>query len=184
MTAMASNASAKDDVPDTPGGLRGIYRLAMANSQWISLVMRVLLAGMWFAYSVPKLTEPSDMNVQAVRNFRLLPEALVPTWGYAQPWLEMAFGLLLIIGLGTRLVALFSTLLLLVYIGGIISLPMRGIYISCGCGGSGGVVDKSQVHYVRDVFRDIAFMIPALWLLWKPASKFSAERALLGDPIE
>jgi uncharacterized membrane protein YphA (DoxX/SURF4 family) len=181
MTAMASNTSAKDDVPSGSGGIRGFVA---THSQWISLVMRVLLAVMWFAYSVPKLSEPSDKNVQAVRNFRLLPESLVPTWGYAQPWLEIAFGLLLIIGLGTRLVALFSVLLLLVYIGGIISLPLRDIYISCGCGGSGGVVDKSQVHYTRDVFRDIAFMIPALWLLWKPASKFSAERALLGDPIE
>jgi uncharacterized membrane protein YphA (DoxX/SURF4 family) len=180
MTTMASNTSTPDSAEGSSGGLKALLG---AHSQWISLVMRVLLAVMWFWFSLPKLTSPEE-NVQSVRNFQILPESLVTTWGYAQPWLEMAFGLLLIIGLGTRLVALFSALLLLVYIGGIISLGARGIYINCGCGGTGGVVAKGQTHYTRDVFRDLAFMVPALWLCWKPASKFSAERALLGDPIE
>ncbi|SRR5260221_585077 len=180
MTAMASNARAKNDAPTGSGGLRGFLG---SYSQWISLVMRVLLAVMWLWYSLPKLSKP-EQNVQSVRNFQILPESLVTTWGYAQPWLEMAFGVLLIIGLGTRLVALFSALLLLVYIGGISSLGARGIYISCGCGGAGGAVAKGQTHYTWDILRDVTFMLPALWLLWKPASKFSAERALLGDPIE
>jgi uncharacterized membrane protein YphA (DoxX/SURF4 family) len=180
MTAMASNTSATDSAASGSGGLKGFVA---ARGEWISLLMRVLLAVMWFVYSLPKLTSP-EQNVQSVRNFQILPDSLVTTWGYAQPWLEMAFGLLLIIGLGTRLVALFSALLLLVYIGGIISLGARGIYITCGCGGSGGQVAKGQTHYTFDVLRDITFMLPALWLIWKPASKFSAERALLGDPIE
>jgi uncharacterized membrane protein YphA (DoxX/SURF4 family) len=176
---MASSARAGDDASATTGGLSGFLS---ANSQWISLLMRVLLAVMWFWYSLPKLTQP-EQNVQAVRNFQILPESLVTTWGYAQPWLEMAFGLLLILGLGTRLVALFSALLLLTYIGGIASLGARGIAISCGCGGGGGQVLKGHTRYTLDVIRDLAFMIPAVWLLWKPASKFSLERVLLGDPI-
>ena len=34
-----------------------------------------------------------------------------------------------------------------------------------------------------DVLRDLLYMLPAAWLIWKPASKLSLERALLGDPI-
>src|SRR3954447_9583830 len=177
MTSMASKAPAED--APTGSGLRGFVG---ANQQWISLAMRVLLAAMWFKYSVGKLGSP-EQNVQSVRNFKILPESLVTPFGYAQPWLELAFGLLLILGLGTRLVALFSALLLLVYIGGIMSLGARGIAISCGCGGSGGLVPAGDTRYTPDVLRDLVFMLPAVWLLWKPESKFSAERALLGDPI-
>jgi uncharacterized membrane protein YphA (DoxX/SURF4 family) len=91
---------------------------------------------------------------------------------------ELALGLLLIIGLGTRLVALLSAIILLVYIGGIISLGARGISISCGCGGGGGLVAEGQTRYTLDVLRDLLYLIPALWLLWKPRSRFSADVAL------
>ncbi len=177
MTSMASKAPAKD--APTSGGIRGFVG---DNQQWISLVMRVLLAVMWFNYSLGKLTSP-ETNAQSVRAFRILPESLVSPFGYAQPYLELALGLLLILGLGTRLVAVFSALLLLVYIGGIISLGARGIAISCGCGGSGGLVPKGHTRYTLDVLRDLLYILPAAWLIWKPASKFSLERALLGDPI-
>ena len=179
MTSMASPAPAKDKDAPAPGGLRGFVD---TNQQWISLVMRVLLAVMWFKYSVGKLGSP-ESNAQSVRDFKILPESLVTPFGYAQPWFELALGLLLILGLGTRLVAIMSALLLLVYIGGIISLGARGIAISCGCGGGGGLVAKGHTRYTLDVIRDLIFMIPAVWLIWKPASKFSLERALLGDPI-
>ena len=148
-----------------------------ARSPWISLLARLLLGAMWLVYSVPKLAQPTQ-NIADVRDFQILPSGLVTPFAYAQPYVELAFGLLLVIGLGTRLVALLSAILLLVYIGGIISLGARGISISCGCGGGGGQVAEGQTRYTLDVLRDLAFMIPALWLLWKPQSKFSADAAL------
>ena len=146
---------------------------------WISLVARLYLGGMWLYYSIPKLMSP-DSNEISVRAFRLLPESLVTPFAYAQPYLELALGILLIVGLGTRLVALFSGLLLLVYIGGIISLGARGIQIQCGCGGSGGaVLPGAHTRYTLDTLRDLGYLLFALWLLWKPVSKFSADEVLL-----
>jgi len=146
---------------------------------WISLVARLYLGGMWLYYSIPKLMSP-DSNELSVRAFRLLPNSLVNPFAYTQPYVELALGILLIIGLGTRLVALFSALLLLVYIGGIISLGARGIQISCGCGGSGGAVAPGQhTRYILDTLRDLGYMVFAVWLMWKPKSKFSADEYLL-----
>ncbi|WP_051451731.1 MauE/DoxX family redox-associated membrane protein [Actinospica robiniae] len=149
-----------------------------ANGRWISLVARVLLGVMWVYYAAPKLATPTQ-NVADVRNYHILPGGLITPFAYAQPYLELALGLLLIIGLGTRLVAALSGLLLLVYIGAIISLGARGIHINCGCGGTGGVVSAGQTRYTLDVLRDVVFLIPALWLLWRPKSRFSADEALL-----
>ncbi|MFD0632869.1 hypothetical protein ACFQ9X_16070 [Catenulispora yoronensis] len=61
---MASQAPAKD-APTRSGGLRGFVD---TYQQWISLVMRILLAVMWFKYSVGKLGSP-DSNAQSVREF-------------------------------------------------------------------------------------------------------------------
>ena len=149
-----------------------------ARSPWISMIARLLLGAMWLYYCVPKLTQPTQ-NIADVRDFQILPSGLVSTFAYAQPYLELSLGLLLIVGLGTRLVAVFSAILLLVYIGGIISLGARGIAISCGCGGSGGAVAAGRTRYTLDVLRDAVFLLPALWLLWKPRSKYSADDALL-----
>ena len=149
-----------------------------ARAPWISLAARLLLGAMWLYYCVPKLTQPTQ-NIADVRDFQILPSGLVSTFAYAQPYLELSLGLLLIVGLGTRLVALFSAILLLVYIGGIISLGARGIAISCGCGGIGGTVAAGQTRYTLDVLRDVVFLIPVAWLLWRPRSKYSADDVLL-----
>jgi uncharacterized membrane protein YphA (DoxX/SURF4 family) len=153
-----------------------------AAAPWISLAARLFLGGMWLFYSVPKLGSP-DANVASVRNFQLLPGSLVNVFAYAQPYAELAFGLLLIIGLGTRLVALLSAGLLLVYIGGIISLGARGIHITCGCGGAGGTVAVGKTRYTLDVLRDLGYLLPALWLLWRPRSALSADAVLLPEAV-
>ena len=154
------------------------FSLLDARGPWISLIARLLLGAMWLYYSVPKLAQPTQ-NIADVRDFRILPSGLVTPFAYGQPYLELALGLLLIIGLGTRLAALLSALVLLVYIGGIISLGARGISITCGCGGGGGQVAEGQTRYTLDVLRDLLYLLPALWLLWRPRSKYSADSALM-----
>ena len=172
----AVTANKKQPVPEPPART---WRDGLdARSPWISLVLRLLLGAMWLYYSVPKLAQPTQ-NISQVRDYQILPKGLVSTFAYGQPYLELALGLLLIVGLGTRLVALFSAILLLVYIGGIISLGARGISISCGCGGGGGLVAAGHTRYTLDVLRDVLYLLPALWLLWKPRSKYSADDALL-----
>jgi len=151
-------------------------------SPWVSLAARLGLGAMWLFYSLPKLTTP-DVNAADVRRFQILPGSMVSTFAYTQPFLELALGLLLIVGLGTRLVAAISAVLLLVYIGGIISLGARGIHITCGCGGNGGTVAAGQTRYTLDVLRDIGYLIPAAWLIWRPASKFSADQVLIPEPV-
>ena len=145
---------------------------------WVSLVARLLVGAMWLYYCLPKLTQPTQ-DIADVRNFQILPHGLLSPFAYAQPYLELSLGLLLIVGFGTRLVALFSAILLLVYIGGIVSLSARGISIDCGCGGNGGTVAAGRTSYTLDVLRDALYLLPVLWLLWKPRSKYSADDVLL-----
>jgi uncharacterized membrane protein YphA (DoxX/SURF4 family) len=168
----------QEGVPAKPGWRAGLD----SGGPWVSLAARLFVGGMWLFYCLPKLGSP-EVNAASVRNFQILPASLVGTFAYAQPYLELAFGLLLIAGLGTRLVALLSAALLLVYIGGIVSLGARGIHITCGCGGAGGTVAAGQTRYTLDVLRDVGYLLPVLWLLWRPKSRFSADAVLLPEPV-
>lgn len=176
-TGGGKDAAAKRAVPEPEIAPKSALATAVP---WISLAARLLLGAMWLFYCLPKLGA-ADANAASVRNFKILPGGMVNTFAYAQPYVELALGLLAIAGLGTRLVAALSALLLLVYIGGIASLGIRGIHITCGCGGSGGDVAAGHTRYTLDVLRDVGYLIPAAWLIWRPKSRFSADAALLPD---
>lgn len=150
--------------------------------RWISLLARAGLAAMWLYYSVPKLSYSSDALGLAVREYQILPSSLADTFGTVQPFLELALGLVVLVGLGTRLAAVGSALLLLVYIGGIISLGARGIAINCGCGGIASTVAAGHTRYTLDVLRDVGYLVPAAWLILRPRSPFSLDHLLLGQP--
>ncbi|AUG76634.1 hypothetical protein CFP65_1756 [Kitasatospora sp. MMS16-BH015] len=142
--------------------------------QWFGLAVRLGLALVWAWAGLAKVSDPAEA-AQAVRAYELLPESLVKPVGYGLPFLELALALLLLLGLGTRIVAVISALLLLTFIGGITSAWARGISIDCGCFGGGGAVDASQTEYLQEILRDTGFLLLAAWLIYRPRTKLSAD---------
>lgn len=159
----------------TPGGPG---RTAVGD--WIGTAARLGLAVVWGWAGFAKIGDP-EAAAQAVRAYRLLPEALVKPFGYGLPFLELALALLLLVGLGTRIAAALSALLLLVYIGSIASVWARGISIDCGCFGGGGAVSASKTAYLQEILRDLGFLLVAAWLLGRPRSRFALD-GLLAAP--
>ncbi|MFI6447000.1 MauE/DoxX family redox-associated membrane protein [Kitasatospora sp. NPDC050543] len=143
-------------------------------TDWIGVVVRLALAVVWGWAGLAKISDPAEA-AQAVRAYEILPESLVKPVGYALPFLELALALLLVIGLGVRIVAGVSALLLLAFIAGIASAWARGISIDCGCFGGGGAVDASKTEYLQEISRDTGFLILAAWLVYRPRTKLSAD---------
>jgi uncharacterized membrane protein YphA (DoxX/SURF4 family) len=142
---------------------------------WISTVVRLALGAVFVAASLTKL-DKVDTTVRAVRAYRILPESLVHPVAYALPYLELAVGVLLILGLGTRIVAILAGVMLLLFIAAVASAGARGLKIDCGCFGGGGPV--KHTHYLREIARDSAFFVLPLWLAIKPTSRLSLDGAL------
>ncbi|MET8539040.1 MauE/DoxX family redox-associated membrane protein [Kitasatospora sp. NPDC004799] len=145
-----------------------------AWSEWLGTAVRLALAVVWGWAGLAKVADPAEA-AQAVRAYEILPEGLVKPIGHGLPFLELALALLLVVGLGVRLVAGVSALLLLVFIAGIASAWARGISIDCGCFGGGGQVDESQTKYLQEILRDTGFLLLAGWLLWRPRTRLSAD---------
>src|SRR6476659_9568036 len=100
---------------------------------WAGLLARLVVGGVWIVAGSLKLPDPAE-SVRAVRAYRLLPEASVHAVGYGLPFLEIAVGLLLVLGLGTQVAAAISAFLVL-FIVGISTAWARGLQIDCGCFG-------------------------------------------------
>jgi len=140
----------------------------------VSLVARVLLAGVFVVAGGLKLADP-QVAVQAVRAYRLLPSALEGPVGWGLPALEIALGLLLGVGLFTRVAAMAAAVLLTVFIAGVASAAARGLSIDCGCFGGGGTVAPGETKYASEILRDVGLLVLAGWLVWKPESRFSLD---------
>ncbi|WP_375425187.1 MauE/DoxX family redox-associated membrane protein [uncultured Friedmanniella sp.] len=141
-----------------------------AAAPWVSTAARLVLAGVFVVAGVTKAVDPLG-SVAAVRAYRLLPAALETPVGWGLPFLEIVLGLLLGVGVGTRLTAGVAGVLLVGFLGGVASAAARGLSIDCGCFGGGGAVAAGQTHYTGEILRDTGLLLLALWLVVRPASR-------------
>ncbi|NLT54620.1 MAG: DoxX family membrane protein [Actinomycetales bacterium] len=155
-----------------------------AAQPWLSTAARVFLAGVFLLSSWPKLNDPEG-TVRSVRAYELVPEAVVHPFAYGLPLLELAIALLLLVGLGTRLIALGTSALMLVFMLGIASAWIRGLSIDCGCfsvSPETGVADPVP-GYIKRLVEDTGFLAAAVFLFRWPRSRFSLDSVIgLGEP--
>jgi uncharacterized membrane protein YphA (DoxX/SURF4 family) len=141
---------------------------------WVSLVARLVLGAVMLVAGALKVTDPVSAT-QAVRAYELLPSALDSPVGLILPFLEIAIGLLLIVGFGVRPAALAAGVFMVVFIAAVSSAWARGLAIDCGCFGGGGQVAPGQTKYLQEILRDVGLLVLAGWLWFKPNSKFALE---------
>jgi uncharacterized membrane protein YphA (DoxX/SURF4 family) len=150
----------------------------------IGTLFRLGLAVVWLISGAVKAVDPIRTHA-AVRAYQLLPDGIVGVVAAALPFLELAFGVLLLVGIGTRLMGVLSGLLLLVYIAGVAQSWARGLSIDCGCFGGGGQVAAGQTQYPQEILRDIGFLALAVWLSVRARTLFAVDGLLarrLGGP--
>lgn len=147
--------------------------------RWISLLVRLGLAAVFLTAGALKVSD-LDASGRAVVAYELMPADVAMTVGAVQPFIEIALGLLLLLGLATRLAAWISAALLVIFISGIVSAWARGLNIDCGCFSKGGNLPEGQTpDYLPEILRDVAFLAMAIFLIIFPASRFSLDGWLL-----
>jgi uncharacterized membrane protein YphA (DoxX/SURF4 family) len=133
----------------------------------VGTMARFGLAAVWLVSGLLKAADP-DQTYVAVRAYDVLPDAGVEVVAALLPWVELALGVLLLAGVGTRLVAALSAGLLVVFVAGVTQAWARGLSIDCGCFGGGGAVEPGETTYVQELLRDAGFLLMAGWLVARP----------------
>jgi uncharacterized membrane protein YphA (DoxX/SURF4 family) len=153
-----------------------------ARERWLDVVgtvARLFLGVVLIWAGASKVGHPLTAQ-RAVQAYEIFPDAVANTIGLALPFLEIVLGVLLVLGLFTRPVAIVSTLLMVAFIVGIAQAWARGLTIDCGCFGGGGVIGAKDTKYPQEIARDASFALAGAWLWWRPRSLASLDRILFG----
>lgn len=146
---------------------------------WLGVLAR-LVAGVAFLWA--GLAKVGDLagSGRAVALYQIVSGEAARLIGAELPFVEIALGILLLIGLGTRVTALMTACLLVVYLAAIASVWARGLSISCGCfGGAGTVSSGAAVGYLMDILRDTVLLIAVGYLAWRPVTRYGLDRRVL-----
>jgi uncharacterized membrane protein YphA (DoxX/SURF4 family) len=118
-------------------------------------LIRILLGGLFIFAGYLKVADPQAFAF-SVMAFQIIPQQaghLSHFIAFALPWTELLIGVLLVLGIWSRAAALLLAVLLVGFIGGIVSILARNMSISCGCFGDFEFPCKSPIgtcHIVRN----------------------------------
>ena len=146
---------------------------------WLSALTRLGLAAMFAISGWSKISDLEN-TVRSVRAYQILPEAVVRPFAYGLPLIELCVAVILVLGIGTRLGALLTAALMVMFMVAVSSAWIRGLHIDCGCfGGAGGEVPDPVPGYITVLLRDAALLLVSLALARWPRAPFSLD-GLLG----
>ncbi len=98
----------------------------------ILLALRLLMGSVFILASIDKIFNPAVFS-SVLREYKLLPEILIPLVSVTLPWMEFFAGLLIILNIFSQSVALIMILFNTGYILGITINLAWGLAHECGC---------------------------------------------------
>jgi uncharacterized membrane protein YphA (DoxX/SURF4 family) len=99
---------------------------------WMGLLLRVYVGGVFVYASMYKINYPGEF-AETIASYQLLPYWAVNLTALIMPWLELASGVLLVLGVRTKSAAALVGGMLLLFSLVILVTLLRGIPIGCGC---------------------------------------------------
>jgi uncharacterized membrane protein YphA (DoxX/SURF4 family) len=132
---------------------------------------RAVLAVVFVLACVHKILDPYDFAMQ-VATYQILPLGLVNLQAIALPWVELATGILLILGLWTRPAALLTCGMNLMFIVAIAMALAADLQLQCGCFSS---ADAGHDMSPSLIVRDAALLLAGAFLVAMRPDRFTLD---------
>jgi len=149
--------------------------MAWRGHAWLGLAARLYLGGVFLLACAHKILHPEVFAVD-VATYQFLPLWAVNLFAITLAWVELAAGLLLVLGVRSRAAALLVALMMLAFLAALGSALSRGLELSCGCFASQGAAED-PISW-RTVVRDLAWLALALYAMWLDRAPLGLERWL------
>lgn len=120
-------------------------------------------------------------SILAVDAYDVLPGGVVRVVAAVLPWLEIAVGLLLALGLFVRFAGAAAALLGVLFIAVLAQAKARGLQIDCGCFGGGGPGDGVGWW---DIARDVPMVLSGLYLAARPEGPLQLDNRFLEMEVD
>ncbi len=132
-------------------------------SNWVTILVARLAVGVVFVYaSYDKILEPEKF-ANNIKNYDMLPYAVLAPFAIVLPWVEFFAGLFLILGFRTRASALIAGGMLGMFIVALSRAVARGLDIECGCFSSEGGSKAGLERIVEDIGLLILVSLPLVF---------------------
>ena len=151
----------------------------------LALAARLYLGAIFLLACWHKLVEPGAFAID-IATYQILPLATINPMAIVLPWVELAAGIMLIVGFRTRAAALLVAGMMGVFLAAISIALAKGLNMSCGCFASQGAAED-PISW-RTIVRDSGWLLLALYVLfldrralgldrlWPRARTFNEER--------
>jgi len=138
------------------------------KGRYLLLAARLILGGVFLYAAYAKLHLDGQWHLGdynflfalAIDSYQMLPLWLVRWMALILPWLEIALGALLILGVGLRWVSLAMSALLLVFMIALARAALLHLEINCGCFGYGSVTPRTELLH-DSVFMGLSLALTA-----------------------
>jgi uncharacterized membrane protein YphA (DoxX/SURF4 family) len=137
----------------------------------LHMVLGLALGGVFLYASHDKILQPTEFakivyHYQVVGPSKALPPLVPNLFAVTLPWIELALGACLILGLWRREAAVLSAALLVIFVAAVSSALLRGIDIqNCGCF---SVTAEGRSAGLKLILGDLALVAGALILALGP----------------
>ena len=144
------------------------------SSSLVACAFRVLLGCMFLYTGFIHAMDPQGFAV-AVGNYRVLPAFLVNPFAVALPWIELAAGALLVMGVFVPGSSLLVVLMLFMFTIALAMALAKGLDISCGCFTTSREAQRISWIYLG---RDLGLLAMAVYVFFFDTG-FASVRSLM-----
>ncbi|MEO0513435.1 MAG: MauE/DoxX family redox-associated membrane protein [Planctomycetota bacterium] len=149
----------------------------------VATPLRLAAAGVFGFAAFIKIGDPQAFGL-SIQTFDFMPDHLVHVSAFAIPWIEMAVGVLLVLGAWSRAAALVYTAMLASFTLLVYVTLERGLSIECGCFGKLKLMCDGTISSCNLVQNGLLMGIGGLVMLLGPG-RWSVDdlvrRARLGE---
>ncbi|AKK06841.1 Methylamine utilization protein MauE [Corynebacterium mustelae] len=146
-------------------------RLNTKVSDTISFLTRFGLAVVWIVAGWQKLGK-TMAEAQAIQGYEIFTIEWSIFLGRIIGPLELAGGVVLLVGIFLRSAAKISAMVLILFMIGVGQAWVRGLVIDCGCFGDVDLSDGGM-DYLYTILRDVGLFLMSLWVMYRPYKRFA-----------
>jgi len=149
-------------------GIKLIGCNRLLNNDYLSLLARLIVGGIFIYASLDKITQPAQF-ARIVYNYHIMPGEFVNFLAIVMPWLELICGISVILGVYRDGGLLILNFLIVVFVIAITINIFRGVDLECGCF---TVSARARGNALSLLIRDIGLLVVSVYALLNKSSRF------------
>ena len=136
--------------------------LSWRGHPWMALPARWYLGYVFIYACLHKIAHPASFALD-VATYEILPLSLINIMAIILPWVELAAGILLIVGYKTRAAAALIGGMMVMFIIAVAIALAKGLDMSCGCFASQAAQEADPISMLT-IWRDTAWLALSVYV--------------------